>query len=101
MSARRRPLKTLRAGAAAVESSDHPFVSLDERGHPSMTFRSFPGLFQQPNLMALGVMQIGDATVRSIRGRAEEFGPAKAQSLVDDGEVLDPEYEETLRSHPT
>ncbi len=101
MEACRRPLKALRAGAPAVESSDHPFVSLDERGHPSMTFRSFPGLFQQPNLMALGVMQIGDATVRSIRGRAEEFGPAKAQRLVDDGEVLDPEYEEPLRSLPT
>src|SRR5438309_5483894 len=58
-------------------------------------------LFQQPDLMALGVMQVGDATVRSIRGRAEEFGPAKAQRLVDDCEVLDPEYEEPLRSLPT
>jgi len=101
MEACRRPLKALRAGAPAVESSHHAFISLDERGHPSMTFRSFSGLFQQPNLMALGVMQVGDATVRSIRGRAEEFGPAKAQRLVDDGEVLDPEYEEPLRSLPT
>ena len=101
MEACRRPLKALRAGAPAAESSDHAFVSLDERGHPSMTFRSFSWLFQQPNLMALGVMQVGDATVRSIRGRAEEFGPAKAQRLVDDGEVLDPEYEEPLRSLPT
>ena len=101
MEACRRPLKALRAGAPAVESSHHAFISLDERGHPSMTFRSFSGLFQQPNLMALGVMQVGDATVRSIRGRAEEFGPAKAQRLVDDCEVLDPEYEEPLRSLPT
>src|SRR5207244_9089551 len=101
MEACRRPLKALRAGAPAVESSHHAFISLDERGHPSMAFRSFSGLFQQPNLMALGVMQVGDATVRSIRGRAEEFGPAKAQRLVDDCEVLDPEYEEPLRSLPT
>ena len=101
MEACRRPLKALRAGAPAAESSDHAFISLDERGHPSMAFRSFSGLFQQPDLMALGVMQIGDATVRSIRGRAEEFGPAKAQRLVDDGEVLDPEYDEALRSLPT
>src|SRR5437870_10713402 len=101
MEACRRPLKASRAGAPAVESSHHAFISLDERGHPSMTFRSFSWLFQQPNLMALGVMQVGDATVRSIRGRAEEFGPAKAQRLVDDGEVLDPEYEEALRSLPT
>jgi hypothetical protein len=101
MEACRRPLKALRAGAPAAESSDHAFVSLDERGHPSMTFRSFSGLFQQPNLVALGVVQVGDATVRSICGRAEEFGPAKAQRFVDDGEVLDPEYEEPLRSLPT
>ncbi len=66
-----------------------------------MTFRSFSWLFQQPNLMAFGVMQVGDATVRSIRGRAEEFGPAKAQRLVDDCKVLDPEYEEPFRSLPT
>src|SRR5437899_5565801 len=101
MEACRRPLKALRAGAPAVESSHHAFISLDERGHPSMTFRSFSGLFQQPNLMALGVMQVGDATIRPIRGRAEEFGPAKAQRLVDDCEVLDTEYEEPLRSLPT
>src|SRR5437773_12286391 len=101
MEACRRPLKALRAGAPAVESSDHPFVSLDERGHPSMTFRSFPGLFQHPNLMALGVMLIGDATVRSIRGTAEEFGPAKAQRLVDAGEALDAEQRHPLRGLPT
>src|SRR5437016_1880063 len=95
------PLEALRAGAPAVESSHHAFISLDGRGHPSMTFRSLSGLFQQPNLMALGVMQVGDVTVRSIRGRADEFGPAKAQRLVDDCEVLDPEYEEPLRSLPT
>src|SRR2546427_12101881 len=66
-----------------------------------MTFRSFSGLFQQPNLMALGVVQVGDATVRSIRGRAEEFGPAKEPRLRDGCEVLDAEYEEPLRSLPT
>src|SRR5438309_9915414 len=58
-------------------------------------------LFQQPDLMALGVMQVGDATVRSIRGRAEEFGPPQAQRLVDDGEVRDPGYAEALRSRQT
>jgi hypothetical protein len=57
--------------------------------------------FQQANLVALGVVQVRHATVRSIRGRPHEDGSSPGQFLVDLGEIVHAEHEEPFGSLST
>src|SRR5881628_881787 len=97
----KRNLKALRVAISPAELFDHPLVSIDQRGHPSMAFRALAWFLQQPDLVSFRVVQVGDPTVRSLCGSSQEHGSAFAQFLVGGGEVVDPEDEETFGGFST
>jgi hypothetical protein len=95
-----RDAKGLASALSEGQLSDHPLVSMDERGHASMAVGPLSGFFQQANLVAFGVVQVRDATVRPIGGRPQELGSSSGQFGVDLGEVVNAEHEETFGSLP-